>query len=63
MYGPMIGSREKILGSGGTSHPTYLDPLVPIFLAFSHFEGQLRPLKMNGYLGKLDQLLRLDIIY
>jgi hypothetical protein len=27
----MTGSRKKILGSGGTSYPTYLDPLVPIF--------------------------------
>ncbi len=43
-----MGSRKKILVSGGTSYLTHLDDLVPIS-GFFHFEGQPRPLKVNDY--------------
>ncbi len=33
VLGHMMESRNKILGSGGTSYATYLDPLVPAFRA------------------------------
>jgi hypothetical protein len=35
MYRPIIESRHKILASGGTFYPTYLDPWVPLFWIFS----------------------------
>ncbi len=31
LYWPIIGSRNKNLGLGGTSYSTYLEPWVPIF--------------------------------
>ncbi len=48
MSGPMIRSRHKIWGR--VTHaimPTRC--LECLFLAFSHFEGQLRPLKMDFF--------------
>ncbi len=58
----MMGSRNKILGSGGTFYPTYLDPLVSICCIFS-LRWSATPVKTNGYLRYLNQLLRLDILY
>ncbi len=38
-------------------------PLSAYSFAFSRFEGQSRPLKMNGYMRKHNQLLRVDELY
>ncbi len=50
LYGLMMGSRNKILGLGGTSYPTYLDPLVPIFGIFSLWRP-VTSVKMKGNLA------------
>ncbi len=54
MYRPIIGCLNKILGSGGTSYPTYLDPLMPLFGIFSLWKPATS-VKMNGYIRKLNQ--------
>jgi hypothetical protein len=45
IYGLMTGSRNKILVSGGTSYPTFLDSWVPLFDIFSIWRCQPRSLK------------------
>ncbi len=54
LYGPMMGSRYKILGSGGTSYPTYLGPLVSLLCIFSLWRPATS-VKMNGYQSKLNR--------
>ncbi len=46
---PMMGSQNKILGSVGTSYPTYLDPWLPLFGIFSLWRSAMS-VKMNGYI-------------
>ncbi len=55
MYRPIIEYREKILGSGGTSYPSYREPLVPLLCICSLWRPATS-VKMNGYLRKLDRL-------
>ncbi len=55
MYRPIIESRKKILGSGGTSYPSYREPLVPLLCICSLWRPATS-VKMNGYLRKLDRL-------
>ncbi len=55
LYGPVMGSRNKILGSGVTSYPTYLNPWVPLFGIFSLWRLATF-VKMNDYLWKLNRL-------
>jgi hypothetical protein len=50
----MSGFLSKILGSGGTSYPTYLDPLVPLFGIFSLWRP-VTSAKLNGYTRKLNR--------
>jgi hypothetical protein len=58
----MMGSRNKILDSGGTSYPTYMGPLVPIFLHFLTLKAS--HVRKNEWLSnKPSQLLRLDELY
>jgi hypothetical protein len=56
-----MGTRNKIMGSSGTFYPTYLDPLVPLFCIFSLWRPATS-IKMNGYLPKTWQVLRLNIL-
>ena len=54
MYRPGMVSRNKISGSGVTSYPTYLDPLVPIFGVFSLWRPATS-VQMNDYARKLNR--------
>ncbi len=54
MYGPIIGSRDKILGSGDSCYHAYLVPWVPIFGLFSLWR-HATSVKMNGCIMKLNQ--------
>ncbi len=47
-----MGSRNLILGSGGTSYPAYLVPWVPLFGIFSLW-WPATSVKTNGYPRKL----------
>jgi hypothetical protein len=58
----MMGSRNKILGSGVTAYLAYLDTLVSLFRHFLTLKAATS-VKMSGYLQKLNQLFRLDILY
>ncbi len=56
MYRPMIGSRNKILGSGDSCYHAYLVPWVLLFGLFSLWRPATS-VKMNGYLEKLNWIL------
>ncbi len=49
----MLGFLNKILGSGVTSYPTYLEHIVLVFGIFSLWRPAIS-VKMNGYLGKIN---------
>jgi hypothetical protein len=58
----MMGSRNKILRSGGTSYPTYMGPLVPIFLYFLTLKAS--HVRQNEWIYEENSVdTRVDILY
>ncbi len=53
MYRPIIGSRDKILGSGDSCYHAYLVPWVPLFGIFSLWRTATS-VKINGYLKSIN---------
>ncbi len=56
LYRPIIGSRQKNLGSSDSCYHAYLVPWVPLFGLFSLWRPAT-PVKMNGYMRKINWIL------